>query len=146
MMSSAQTNGSRSGRRLRPSVVALSLVAIVAVYAAGFMRTRAAVDAGPVGSVAGARYKDGIYTGYARRRHGGVQATVVVKRGRIASVDITLCRTRFPCTYIEALPAQVVARQRPEVDAIAGATESALTFARAVDDALARARRPERFR
>lgn len=136
----------RPGRRLPPRLVALSLVAIVAVYAAGYLRTRVAADRAPVGSVSGTRYKDGIYSGYARRRHGGVQATVVVKRGRIASVDITLCRTRFPCSYIDTLPAQVVARQRPEVDAISGATESALTFASAVDAALAKARRPERSR
>lgn len=134
---------SRNRTRPRPSRLATAIAGIAAIYGAGAWRTRAVFDVAPEPASVRVRYKDGIYTGAGRRRHGRVAATVTVKGGRLASVDITLCDTRFPCTYLDPLPAQVLARQRPDVDAISGATESAQAFSAAVADALAKARRPE---
>lgn len=134
---------SRHQTRPRPPILTIAIAGIAAIYAAGAWRTRAAPDLAPAGAPGRVRYKDGIYTGAGRRRHGRVVATVAVKGGRLTSVEITVCDTRFPCTYLDPLPAQVLARQRPDVDAISGATESAQAFSAAVAEALAKARRPE---
>jgi major membrane immunogen (membrane-anchored lipoprotein) len=45
-----------------------------------------------------------------------------------------------PCSWIAALPGQVVARQSPEVDYVSGATQSTNAFYYAVVEALARAK------
>lgn len=144
--------------RRRPSgtVLASGLLAIVVLWAAGYQRTMTALtrplEAGR-GTPSGAdeniyaiRYRDGTYKGWGRRRHGGVEATVAIKRGKIAKVDITLCDTRYPCTYIAPLPPQAVARNTADVDAISGATESSEAFSKAVADALKKAERPRRQR
>jgi uncharacterized protein with FMN-binding domain len=50
------------------------------------------------------------------------------------------CLTRYSCSWIAALPGQVVARQSPEVDYVSGATQSTNAFYYAVVEALARAK------
>jgi uncharacterized protein with FMN-binding domain len=85
-------------------------------------------------------YKDGTYTGWGTCRHGDIQATVVVASGRITSATISQCLTRYPCSWIEALPPQVVQRQSAEVDYVSGATQSADAFYGAVTDALSKAK------
>jgi len=69
---------------------------------------------------------------------------VVIRRGRIASAEITTCRMRYSCSLIAALPPQVVARQGPDVDIVSGATQSGEAFSRAVSQALAQAVREGR--
>ncbi|MGE3957051.1 MAG: FMN-binding protein [Vicinamibacterales bacterium] len=121
--------------------VVAGVVGVCTVFAAGYVRTapaRAAYTAQPrtLGT-----YRDGTYQAWGSGRHGRILATVVIRRGRIASASITTCRMRYPCRMIEALPAQVVARQGTEVDIVSGATDSGEVFARAVDRALAEAAR-----
>jgi uncharacterized protein with FMN-binding domain len=65
---------------------------------------------------------------------------VTVQSGRIAAVDITDCRTQYPESFIDGLPAQVVARQSAQVDLVSGATYSSRAFQSAVSQALAQAR------
>ncbi|MEQ1910667.1 MAG: FMN-binding protein, partial [Vicinamibacterales bacterium] len=86
-------------------------------------------------------YRDGTYSGWGRSIHGRVQATVVVRRGRVVTAQISTCRMRYPCSMIAHLPAQVVERQSAGVDAVTGATQSAEAFAEAIDRALAQALR-----
>ena len=85
-------------------------------------------------------YKDGTYSGWGTSRHGDIQATVVIENGRIASASISQCYTRYPCSWITALPPQVAQRQSPEVDYVSGATQSTNAFYYAVVEALAKAK------
>jgi uncharacterized protein with FMN-binding domain len=94
----------------------------------------------PAVTPAAARYKDGTYTGWGTCRHGDIQATVVISSGRILSASISQCWTRYPCSWIAALPPQVAQRQSPEVDYVSGATQSTNAFYYAVVDALAKAK------
>jgi len=95
-----------------------------------------------------ARYKDGTYSGWGSCRHGDIQASVMIQDGKIASVMISQCLTRYSCTWIAPknpdsglpdLPAQVVQRQNAKVDYVSGATESSYAFADAVVAALSKA-------
>jgi uncharacterized protein with FMN-binding domain len=85
-------------------------------------------------------YKDGTYSGWGTSRHGDIQATVVIEHGRIASASISQCYTRYPCSWIVALPPQVAQRQSPEVDYVSGATQSTNAFYYAVIEALSKAK------
>lgn len=89
---------------------------------------------------AGAALRDGTYTGTGASRHGSIQATVVIRGGKVVSAEITGCGTRYPCAKIAALPGQVVARQSAGVDTISGATDSSVAYRAAVSAALAQAR------
>jgi uncharacterized protein with FMN-binding domain len=86
------------------------------------------------------KWKDGSYTGWGTSRHGDIQATVVVEAGRIVSATISQCLTRYSCSWIAALPPQVVSRQSPETDYVSGATQSTNAFYYAVVEALAKAK------
>jgi uncharacterized protein with FMN-binding domain len=94
--------------------------------------TQAAKDRGP--------YKDGTYSGWGTSRHGDIEASVLIKDGRIAAAIISQCLTRYSCSWIAALPGQVAARQSPEVDFVSGATESTNAFYYAVVEALKKAK------
>ncbi|HVZ49814.1 MAG TPA: FMN-binding protein [Gemmatimonadaceae bacterium] len=83
---------------------------------------------------------DGTYTGWGTSRHGDIEATVVIKDGAIASATISRCLTRYSCSWISHLQAQVVKRQSPEVDYVSGATQSTNAFYYAVVEALAKAK------
>ena len=85
-------------------------------------------------------YKDGTYLGWGSSSHGEIQASVVVEGGLIASVAIARCRTNYSCSFLDALPQQVVIRQSAHVDFLSGATESVYAFSDAVAQALSRAR------
>lgn len=85
------------------------------------------------------RYKDGTFTGWGTSRHGDIQAQVIVVDGRITSATIAQCMTRWPCSWIAALPGQVVTRQSPETDYVSGATQSTNAFYYAVVQALGKA-------
>jgi uncharacterized protein with FMN-binding domain len=84
--------------------------------------------------------KDGIFFGWGTSRHGDIQAGIEIKNGRIVSAFISECLTQYSCSWISALPAQVIARQSPEVDYVSGATQSSNAFYYAVADALKKAK------
>ena len=79
-------------------------------------------------SATAAPLKDGTYTGWGTSRHGDIQATVQIKGGKIVFAAISECLTRYSCSWIAALPPQVVARQSPDVDFVSGATQSTNAF------------------
>ena len=85
-------------------------------------------------------YKDGTYYGWGTSRHGDIQAGVVIEHGRITSAFIAQCLTRYSCSWIAALPPQVVSRQSAEVDFVSGATQSTNAFYYAVLEALGKAK------
>src|SRR5262249_32803888 len=100
---------------------------------------KAAVAAQPADTGQPVR-KDGTYTGWGTSRHGDIQATVQIKDGKIVFAAITECLTRYSCSWIAALPPQVLARQTPDVDFVSGATESTNAFYYAVVEALNKAK------
>ena len=85
-------------------------------------------------------YRDGSFAGRGHSRHGDIEAAITIEDGRITYAAITVCATRYPCTMIDKLPGQVIARQSPEVDFIAGATDSVNAFYYAIVAALDRAK------
>jgi uncharacterized protein with FMN-binding domain len=85
-------------------------------------------------------YNDGTYLGWGTSRHGNIQASVVIRGGQIISTAIAVCATRYSCSWIAALPGQVVSRQSAYVDYVSGATESSDAFSYAVAAALSKAR------
>jgi uncharacterized protein with FMN-binding domain len=85
-------------------------------------------------------WRDGTYTGWGTSRHGDIEATVVVENGKITGAIISRCLTRYSCSWVAHLQAQVVTRQSPEVDNVSGATQSANAFYYAVIDALSKAK------
>lgn len=84
-------------------------------------------------------WRDGTYSGWGTSRHGNIEATVVIERGRITSATISRCMTRYSCSWIEHLQQQVVTRQSADVDYVSGATQSANAFYYAVLEALQKA-------
>ncbi|MCC6387041.1 MAG: FMN-binding protein [Dehalococcoidia bacterium] len=90
--------------------------------------------------VAAGTYKDGSYTGTGVGPHGGMTVAVAVEGGRITSVDITACNTRWPCSRISELPSRVLAAQSAQVQYVTRATDSSVAFVRAVSAALEQAR------
>lgn len=90
--------------------------------------------------MARAQYTDGTFTGWGTSRHGDIQASVEIRNGRIASASISECLTRYSCSWISALPGQVVSRQSAEVDYVSGATQSSNAFYYAVVEALHKAK------
>ena len=127
----------------RPIAPAPATVAGVATAAPVTATAMATAPATPDASApAAAKYKDGTYTGWGTSRHGDIQAQVIVVDGRITSATIAQCMTRWPCSWIEALPPQVVQRQSPETDFVSGATQSTNAFYYGVVQALGKAALP----
>lgn len=81
-------------------------------------------------------WKDGVYTGRGRSRHGDIEATVEIQNHRIVSAVISQCLTRYSCSWINPLLPQVISRQSADVDVVSGATESANALYYAVLQAL----------
>ena len=84
-------------------------------------------------------YRDGTYVGMGTSRHGTIQATVVIKDGKISSASISRCMTRYPCSYVDRLVNEVVASQAVPVDHVSRATDSSNAFKQAVAQAIAEA-------
>jgi uncharacterized protein with FMN-binding domain len=87
-----------------------------------------------------AQWKDGVYYGWGTSRHGDIQAAVEIEKGRIIGAYIQQCLTRYSCSWISALPPQVVSRQSAEVDFVSGATQSTNAFYYAIVEALKKAK------
>jgi len=83
---------------------------------------------------------DGVYSGWGRSRHGDIEATIAIKNGKITEAFISQCLTQYSCSWVAALPPQVVARQSAEVDYVSGATQSTNAFYYAVIAALKKAK------
>jgi len=84
--------------------------------------------------------KDGMFVGWGTSRHGDIQATVMVKDGKIVGAVISECLTQYSCSWISMLPQQVIDRQSAEVDFVSGATQSTNAFYYAVVNALKKAK------
>ena len=87
----------------------------------------------------GTKWRDGTYTGLGDSPHGGIEARVVIKDGRIVEAGIAACGTRYPCDVIEPLLHQPVVRQSPDVDYMSHATESSDAYYEALVAALTEA-------
>ncbi len=92
----------------------------------------------PAQSQAGS-YRDGTYVGLGTSRHGDIQATVVVKGGKITSASISSCMTRYSCSLVNPLVSEVVSTQKAPVHRISGATDSSRAYQLAIQSALSKA-------
>jgi uncharacterized protein with FMN-binding domain len=90
----------------------------------------------PIPIVQNQKYHDGTFTGSGTNRFGTVEVAVTIKKGKIAAVDITSSRTRYPQRYINPLPQEVLDAQDDNIDTISGATRSSEDFIEAVHQAL----------
>jgi uncharacterized protein with FMN-binding domain len=102
-----------------------------------------AVDSAPAAPAqkpAGNQLKDGVYYGWGTSRHGDIQASVEIENGKIVGAYIAQCLTQYSCSWVSALPPQVVQRQSAEVDYVSGATQSSNAFYYAVMEALKKAK------
>jgi uncharacterized protein with FMN-binding domain len=86
-----------------------------------------------------AGYRDGTYVGVGTSRHGNIQATVVISGGQITSAAVSDCQTRYPCSRVNLLVAEVVDIQAAPVHYVSGATDSSRAYWGAVTDALSQA-------
>ncbi len=84
--------------------------------------------------------RDGAFYGYGSSRHGDLEVRLEINSGKIVYAEISKCMTRWPCTWIEKLPGQVIERQTADVDVVSGATVSSDAFYMAVMDALSASR------
>lgn len=84
--------------------------------------------------------KDGVYYGWGTSRHGDIQASVEIKDGKIVGAYISQCLTQYSCSWVSALPPEVVQRQSAEVDYVSGATQSSNAFYYAIAEALKKAK------
>jgi uncharacterized protein with FMN-binding domain len=128
-------------KKMTGSLAVAAIAAVLAVYAAGYTRTRTATPAPRIPSAPPApqttsRWKDGSWRGRGNCPHGQIEATITIKGGRIQSTVISQCRTRYACDVIGELPPQVLQRQSAEVDYVSGATESTDAFYEALTEAL----------
>jgi uncharacterized protein with FMN-binding domain len=82
---------------------------------------------------------DGYYTGWGTSRHGDIKAFVTIKDGKIISVGIDTCETRYPCSVIDHILLQPIDLQGPDVDRVTRATESADAYYWGLVNALANA-------
>lgn len=128
--STTSTAATASGASAPPAVAVDSPT--VAAAAAATATTQAAPKAGA--------HRDGVFWGRGTSRHGDIVATIEIKDGRIISAVISQCLTRYSCSWISALPGQVVARQSADVDTVSGATQSADAFYWAIVQALSQAK------
>ena len=102
--------------------------------------TQATDSATKAASADQAAFKDGTYSAWGTSRHGDIEATVLIKGGKIEAAIISQCLTQYSCSLISELPIQVVLRQSPEVDFVSGATQSTNAFYYAVVNALKKAK------
>jgi uncharacterized protein with FMN-binding domain len=128
-----------AGRRKTPDATATAIPAPETTPASG-AGAGAGDSSAQVPEKERGSFKDGNFSGWGTSRHGDIEATVEIKDGRIVSAVISQCYTRYSCSWIAALPPQVVARQSANVDFVSGATQSTNAFYYAVVEALAKAK------
>ncbi len=97
-------------------------------------------SAAKIADTAHVQLKDGTFSGWGTSRHGDIEAAVEIKNGRIVSAFIVQCLTQYSCSWIAALPPQVVTRQSAEVDYVSGATQSSNAFYYAIVESLKKAK------
>ena len=151
-------------RRLTDGLIGVSSAAILSVYGLGYFNTQntngdlgavpvsfssptpapAANGQGPLvllptpTPVPGA-YRDGTYKATGNGRHGPIEATIVIKNGKITSANVSSCGTRYPCSDVNPLINEVLSRQAAPTHYVSGATDSSQSYYQAVKSALAQA-------
>jgi uncharacterized protein with FMN-binding domain len=93
-------------------------------------------------SLGSARLQDGTSTGEATGFRPGLEVSVTIASGSIASVTITghhEVNSRFYARALQAVPAEIVAAQTTAVDTVSGATFTSVGIINAMNDALRQA-------
>ena len=82
---------------------------------------------------------DGTYAGKSGGYKGPVRVAVVVKGGRISTIEVTACRDSLARKVVKEIPRRMVRANSVEVDVVSGATISSRAIKRAVKVALEKA-------
>lgn len=92
-------------------------------------------------SFAVTKWKDGTYTGSARGYGGTITAQVIIKNGKIASIDLVSHAGETPSYFAKAKAVvnRILKKQTPNVDTVSGATYSSNGIREAVKAALKKA-------
>ncbi len=160
--SSAQPKHKR--RRLTDGLIGVSSAAILTVYGLGYFNTQntngdlgavpvsfssptpapAANGQGPLilaptPTLPPGAYRDGTYKAVGNGRHGPIEATLVIKNGKITSANVSSCGTRYPCSDVNPLINEVLSSQAAPTHYVSGATDSSRSYIGAVKSALAQA-------
>ena len=87
------------------------------------------------------KWQDGAWQGKAEGVHGDVLLTVTVEKGRIAKIAIDKEEEAAGVSDLAftRIPAAIITKQSPKVDAVTGATGSSKAIMAAVEDALTKA-------
>ena len=80
--------------------------------------------------------KDGVYNGQSGGYKGPVRVAVMVKGGRISTIEVTACRDSLARKVVKEIPRRIVRANSVEVDVVSGATISSRAIKRAVKVAL----------
>jgi Uncharacterized protein conserved in bacteria len=156
--SSAQPKHKR--RRLTDGLIGVSSAAILTVYGLGYFHTQNAngeigtqpvsisatpapnhgpLVLAPTPTLPPGTYRDGTYKATGNGRHGPIEATIVIKNGKITSANVSSCGTRYPCSDVNPLINEVLSKQAAPVHYVSGATDSSQSYYQAVKSALAQA-------
>jgi uncharacterized protein with FMN-binding domain len=98
-----------------------------------------AAAGGPAGD--GLGLPDGKFTGASRGYKDDVEVEITVVLGKIAEVAVTKQAEVLPRTALKDIPARIVEKQNPKVDAVTNATVTSLAIMRAAQSAVASAAR-----
>ncbi len=92
-------------------------------------------------SAAASRWNDGAWQGTAEGVHGNVVLTVTVEKGKIKAVTIDQQQEAAGVSDVAfaRVPAEIVAHQSTQVDAVTGASLTSRAIMAAADNALAKA-------
>ena len=151
-------------RRLTDGLIGVSSAAVLTVYGLGYFNTQntngdlgavpvsfssptpapAANGQGPfilapTPTLPPGAYRDGTYKAVGNGRHGPIEATIVIKNGKITSANVSSCGTRYPCSDVNPLINEVLSSQAAPAHYVSGATDSSQSYFQAVKSALAQA-------
>lgn len=87
-----------------------------------------------------AQLRDGTYAGEAAGYDSTVRVAVTVSENRISRIEVTKQSESRPRSAFKDIPARIISRQKPDVDAVSGATYSSRAVMRAVQNALEQAK------
>jgi len=119
-------------------IILLTAVVFIVSYAAysyhGLMSYRAKVSAIIIENIDISGIPDGIYTGECDVGYISAKVTVTIKDGVITNIDLDHQHDRGAAA--ERVVTDILARQRVDVDAVSGATNSSSVIMKAISNAL----------
>ena len=86
------------------------------------------------------QWEDGVYSGKSAGHHGPVQVAVIVRKGKIYSVEVTRHKEKRD-KQMKMVAQRILTKQSVKVDAVSGATRSCKAVMAATQNALDQAKK-----